>query len=67
MDKERIKSAMLFAVHDMTGKVLREEVLESMVEDFINKNESKPFKSAIPAFQDEEWIDTVNDLWNITK
>lgn len=38
-----IRDAMLFAVKDITGRVLREETVETMVDDFIveMKNNSK--------------------------
>ena len=42
--KQTIKKAMAFAVKDITGRVLRNEVLESMYDDFkedIDKEEKQ--------------------------
>jgi hypothetical protein len=36
--EQDLVEAMKFAVHDITGRKLRDTVLETMVEDFIDEN-----------------------------
>lgn len=36
-NKDLIRDAMLFAVKDITGRVLREATVQSMVDDFMNE------------------------------
>lgn len=36
-NRDLIRDAMMFAVEDVTGRVLREENVQSMVDDFLNE------------------------------
>ena len=57
---ELLKKAMAFAVEDITGRTLRPEVLESMLDDFNKKNIS----SEIPVFKTKEWEETMSDFFD---
>ncbi len=61
-ERDLIRDAMLFAVKDMTGKVMREATVQGMIDDFKELTLTKVSQQRELLLDYEEWLNEYPNL-----